>query len=192
MDLCTLLAVALDPPLATSHLQKSSISVDFSTKGEPDLCNMLAYSSSKGTVPLIDMRGDGLRVATGSYNDLFRVLAVFPGSDEATRLEASKSPKRRRNMQASSKPSRSLTSLTRVRTRRGAYDLQQHQLGKLEHGSSSQLMDQKPKISDPSPSHPKTTSGIPDHRENNASHSHTTPGSQMLKSMMPSSCLMGE
>ncbi|KAH9294419.1 hypothetical protein KI387_040380, partial [Taxus chinensis] len=64
------------------------------------------------------LSGDGLRVATGSYSDLFRVLAVFPGSDEATMLEASKSPNRRRNMQASSKPSRSLTSLTRVRTRR--------------------------------------------------------------------------
>ncbi|KAH9293049.1 hypothetical protein KI387_041756, partial [Taxus chinensis] len=60
----------------------------------------------------------------------------------------------------------------------GAYDLQQHQFGKLEQGSSSQMMDQKPEISDPSPSHLKTTSGIPDHRENNASHSHTAPGSQ--------------
>ncbi|KAH9309224.1 hypothetical protein KI387_037135, partial [Taxus chinensis] len=57
----------------------------------------------------------------------------------------------------------------------GAYDLQQQQFGKLEQGSSSRMMDQKPEISDPSPSHPKTTSGIPDHRENNASHSHTAP-----------------
>ncbi|KAH9288051.1 hypothetical protein KI387_032168, partial [Taxus chinensis] len=64
--------------------------------------------------------GDGLRVATGSYSDLFRVFGCVPGSDEATMLEASKSPNRRRNMQASSKPSRSLTSLTRVRTRRGS------------------------------------------------------------------------
>ncbi|GLJ15819.1 hypothetical protein SUGI_0260890 [Cryptomeria japonica] len=65
------------------------------------------------------LSGDGLRVATGSYSNLFRVFGCVPGSDEATMLEASKSPNRRRNMQASSKPSRSLTSLTRVRTRRG-------------------------------------------------------------------------
>ncbi|XP_057837624.1 serine/threonine protein phosphatase 2A 55 kDa regulatory subunit B beta isoform isoform X2 [Cryptomeria japonica] len=64
------------------------------------------------------LSGDGLRVATGSYSNLFRVFGCVPGSDEATMLEASKSPNRR-NMQASSKPSRSLTSLTRVRTRRG-------------------------------------------------------------------------
>ncbi|KAH9315096.1 hypothetical protein KI387_023723 [Taxus chinensis] len=65
------------------------------------------------------LSGDGLRVATGSYSNLFRVFGCVPGSDEATMLEASKSPNRRRNMQSSSKPSRSLTSLTRVRTRRG-------------------------------------------------------------------------
>jgi len=36
--------------------------------------------------------GDGLRVATGSYNNLFRVFGCAPGSTEATTLEASKIP----------------------------------------------------------------------------------------------------
>ncbi|KAJ7517847.1 hypothetical protein O6H91_21G042300 [Diphasiastrum complanatum] len=41
------------------------------------------------------LSGDGLRVATGSYNNLFCVFGVSPGSDESALLEASKTPNRR-------------------------------------------------------------------------------------------------
>uniref|UniRef100_A0A7N2R4D6 Uncharacterized protein n=1 Tax=Quercus lobata TaxID=97700 RepID=A0A7N2R4D6_QUELO len=65
------------------------------------------------------LSGDGLRVATGSYSNLFRVFGSSPGSTEATTLEASKNPMRRQ-VQTPSRPSRSLSSsLTRV-VRRGA------------------------------------------------------------------------
>ncbi|KAL0441435.1 UNVERIFIED_CONTAM: Serine/threonine protein phosphatase 2A regulatory subunit B beta isoform [Sesamum radiatum] len=40
------------------------------------------------------LSGDGLRVATGSYSNLFRVFGCAPGSTEATTLEASKNPMR--------------------------------------------------------------------------------------------------
>ncbi|CAI5959561.1 unnamed protein product [Closterium sp. NIES-64] len=36
--------------------------------------------------------GDGLRCASGSYSNLFRVFGVVPGSDEASLLESSKTP----------------------------------------------------------------------------------------------------
>eukprot|EP00252_Welwitschia_mirabilis_P012345 TRINITY_DN27365_c0_g1_i2.p1 TRINITY_DN27365_c0_g1~~TRINITY_DN27365_c0_g1_i2.p1 ORF type:complete len:371 (-),score=62.55 TRINITY_DN27365_c0_g1_i2:7-1044(-) len=65
------------------------------------------------------LSGDRLRVATGSYSNLFRVFGSVPGSEEATTLEASKTPNSRWNALTSSKPSRSLTSLARVRGRRG-------------------------------------------------------------------------
>ncbi|PON35739.1 Protein phosphatase 2A regulatory subunit PR [Parasponia andersonii] len=65
------------------------------------------------------LSGDGLRVATGSYSNLFRVFGCAPGSSEATTLEASKNPMRRQ-VQTPSRPSRSLSSsITRV-VRRGA------------------------------------------------------------------------
>ncbi|WVZ01199.1 hypothetical protein V8G54_027268 [Vigna mungo] len=65
------------------------------------------------------LSGDGLRVATGSYSNLFRVFGCAPGSAEATTLEASKNPMRRQ-VPTPSRPSRSLgNSLTRV-VRRGA------------------------------------------------------------------------
>ncbi|XP_074276029.1 serine/threonine protein phosphatase 2A 55 kDa regulatory subunit B beta isoform-like isoform X2 [Silene latifolia] len=41
------------------------------------------------------LSGDGKRVATGSYSNLFRVFGCSPGSAEATTLEASKNPTRR-------------------------------------------------------------------------------------------------
>ncbi|XP_008793192.1 serine/threonine protein phosphatase 2A 55 kDa regulatory subunit B beta isoform-like isoform X2 [Phoenix dactylifera] len=63
------------------------------------------------------LSGDGLRVATGSYNNLFRVFGCVPGSTEATTLEASKNPMRR-HVQNPARPARSLGSLTRV-VRRG-------------------------------------------------------------------------
>ncbi|XP_077210025.1 serine/threonine protein phosphatase 2A 55 kDa regulatory subunit B beta isoform-like isoform X2 [Tasmannia lanceolata] len=64
------------------------------------------------------LSGDGLRVATGSYSNLFRVFGCTAGSTEATTLEASKNPMRRQ-VQTPSRPSRSLSSLARV-VRRGA------------------------------------------------------------------------
>ncbi|KAJ0008350.1 hypothetical protein Pint_28807 [Pistacia integerrima] len=63
------------------------------------------------------LSGDGLRVATGSYSNLFRVFGCAPGSTEAATLEASKNPMRRQ-VQTPSRPSRSLSSITRV-VRRG-------------------------------------------------------------------------
>ncbi|KAF1898500.1 hypothetical protein Lal_00032080 [Lupinus albus] len=65
------------------------------------------------------LSGDGLRVATGSYSNLFRVFGCSPGSTEATTLEASKNPMRRQ-VPTPSRPSRTLgNSITRV-VRRGA------------------------------------------------------------------------
>ncbi|MBA0695672.1 hypothetical protein Goari_002282, partial [Gossypium aridum] len=64
------------------------------------------------------LSGDGLRVATGSYSNLFRVFGCATGSTEATTLEASKNPVRRQ-VQTPSRPSRSLSSITRV-VRRGS------------------------------------------------------------------------
>ncbi|GFZ08134.1 protein phosphatase 2A, regulatory subunit PR55 [Actinidia rufa] len=154
-----------------------------SAEFHPSHCNMLAYSSSKGSIRLIDLRqsalcdthskfkaeskskgatvpmellklwdinmdsgpvstfqvqeylrpklcdlyendsifdkfecclsGDGLRVATGSYSNLFRVFGCAAGSTEATTLEASKNPMRRQ-VPIPARPSRSLGSITRV------------------------------------------------------------------------------
>ncbi|KAI5593768.1 hypothetical protein BDE02_03G034300 [Populus trichocarpa] len=65
------------------------------------------------------LSGDGLRVATGSYSNLFRVFGCNLESTEATTLEASKNPMRRQ-VQTPSRPSRSLSSITRVVRRAGA------------------------------------------------------------------------
>ncbi|XP_022728878.1 serine/threonine protein phosphatase 2A 55 kDa regulatory subunit B beta isoform-like isoform X2 [Durio zibethinus] len=59
------------------------------------------------------LSGDGLRVATGSYSNLFRVFGCSEGSTEATTLEASKNPMRRQG-QTSSRPSRSLGNLSGI------------------------------------------------------------------------------
>ncbi|MBA0547778.1 hypothetical protein Golob_018921 [Gossypium lobatum] len=59
------------------------------------------------------LSGNGLRVATGSYSNLFRVFGCSEGSTEATTLEASKNPMRRQG-QATSRPSRSLGNLSGV------------------------------------------------------------------------------
>ncbi|XP_072978222.1 serine/threonine protein phosphatase 2A 55 kDa regulatory subunit B beta isoform-like isoform X1 [Typha angustifolia] len=64
------------------------------------------------------LSGDGLRVATGSYSNLFRVFGCVAGSNEATTLEASKNPMRRQ-VQNPARPARSLSSLTRA-VRRGS------------------------------------------------------------------------
>lgn len=59
------------------------------------------------------LSGDGLRVATGSYSNLFRVFGCSEGSNEATTLEASKNPMRRQ-VQTPARPTRSLGSLSNV------------------------------------------------------------------------------
>ncbi|KAH9531232.1 hypothetical protein CY35_19G026600 [Sphagnum magellanicum] len=41
------------------------------------------------------LSGDGERVATGSYSNVFRVFGAMPSSEEASTLEASKTPNRR-------------------------------------------------------------------------------------------------
>uniref|UniRef100_A0A1J3F7K9 Serine/threonine-protein phosphatase 2A 55 kDa regulatory subunit B n=1 Tax=Noccaea caerulescens TaxID=107243 RepID=A0A1J3F7K9_NOCCA len=64
------------------------------------------------------LSGDGSRVATGSYSNLFRVFGTSPGSTEAATLEASKNPMRRQ-IQTPARPSRSMSSMTRV-VRRGS------------------------------------------------------------------------
>ncbi|KFK43957.1 hypothetical protein AALP_AA1G196300 [Arabis alpina] len=64
------------------------------------------------------LSGDGLRVATGSYSNLFRVFGTSPGSTEAATLEASKNPMRRQ-IQTPARPARTLGSMTRV-VRRGS------------------------------------------------------------------------
>ncbi|KAF5189195.1 Serine/threonine-protein phosphatase 2A regulatory subunit B [Thalictrum thalictroides] len=64
------------------------------------------------------LSGDGMRIATGSYSNLFRIFCCTTGNTEATTLEASKNPMRRQ-VQTPSRPSRSLGSLARV-ARRGA------------------------------------------------------------------------
>ncbi|XP_034700133.1 serine/threonine protein phosphatase 2A 55 kDa regulatory subunit B beta isoform-like isoform X2 [Vitis riparia] len=58
------------------------------------------------------LSGDGTRVATGSYSNLFRVFGCTAGSTEATTLEASKNPMRRQ-APAPSRP-RSLSTFARV------------------------------------------------------------------------------
>ncbi|KAI3806839.1 hypothetical protein L1987_22754 [Smallanthus sonchifolius] len=69
------------------------------------------------------LSGDGQRVATGSYSNLFRVFGCHPGSTEATTLEASKNPMRRQvQAPSTSRPSRSLSSITRA-VRRGGESL---------------------------------------------------------------------
>ncbi|KAG6490115.1 hypothetical protein ZIOFF_051398 [Zingiber officinale] len=68
--------------------------------------------------PKCCLSGDGFRVATGSYSNLFRVFGCVPGSDEATILEASKNPMRKQ-VQNPTRTSRSLGSFTRG-MRRGA------------------------------------------------------------------------
>ncbi|KAJ6758346.1 PROTEIN PHOSPHATASE PP2A REGULATORY SUBUNIT B [Salix koriyanagi] len=73
------------------------------------------------------LSGDGLRVATGSYSNLFRVFGCSSeGSTDATTLEASKNPMRRQ-VQTPSRPSRSLGTLSRG-FRRGLLMLEEAKL----------------------------------------------------------------
>ncbi|CAO2208594.1 unnamed protein product [Urochloa humidicola] len=61
--------------------------------------------------------GDGLRVATGSYSNIFRVFSVGTGSNEATTLEATRNPTRRQ-LQNPTRAARPMNTLTRA-VRRG-------------------------------------------------------------------------
>uniref|UniRef100_A0A453NUM8 Serine/threonine-protein phosphatase 2A 55 kDa regulatory subunit B n=1 Tax=Aegilops tauschii subsp. strangulata TaxID=200361 RepID=A0A453NUM8_AEGTS len=63
------------------------------------------------------LSGDGHRLATGSYSNLFRVFGCTSGNTEATTLEASRNPMRRQ-VANPTRPTRTLTSLTRA-VRRG-------------------------------------------------------------------------
>jgi serine/threonine-protein phosphatase 2A regulatory subunit B len=66
------------------------------------------------------LSGDGQRVATGSYSNLFRVFGCSDSSSEGTTLEATKNPTSiRRQVQTPQRSSRSLGTLSRV-IRRGA------------------------------------------------------------------------
>ncbi|KAF2304111.1 hypothetical protein GH714_027322 [Hevea brasiliensis] len=65
------------------------------------------------------LSGDGLRMATGSYSNLFRVFGCSEGSTEASTLEATKNPMRRQVQTLLSGSSRSLGTLSRG-FRRGA------------------------------------------------------------------------
>ncbi|CAA3017244.1 serine threonine phosphatase 2A 55 kDa regulatory subunit B beta isoform isoform X1 [Olea europaea subsp. europaea] len=65
------------------------------------------------------LSGNGQRVATGSYSNLFRVFGCAEGSTEATTLEASKNPTRRQ-VQTPSRTSRGLSSTITNAVRRGA------------------------------------------------------------------------
>ncbi|XP_068654054.1 serine/threonine protein phosphatase 2A 55 kDa regulatory subunit B beta isoform-like isoform X2 [Aristolochia californica] len=92
--------------------------------------------------------GDSLRVATGSYSNLFRVFGCLPGSNETTTLEASKNPTRRQT-QMPSRPLRSLTTLAHSRRREaenqnvdangGAFDISTKLLHLAWHPTSNAL-----------------------------------------------------
>ncbi|KAH7281628.1 hypothetical protein KP509_36G055800 [Ceratopteris richardii] len=66
------------------------------------------------------LSGDGLRAATGSYSNLFKVFGTGAGSEEATTLEASRTPNRRSVQATPPSSGRSLTSFARRGGRRGS------------------------------------------------------------------------
>lgn len=81
--------------------------------------------------------GDGQRIATGSYSNLFRVFGVCPGSDEATLLESTKTPNRRRMASTPQKGGR-LANL--ARGRRDARRDGEGDLNGMQHDFSSKLL----------------------------------------------------
>ncbi|KAL1220924.1 Serine/threonine protein phosphatase 2A 55 kDa regulatory subunit B alpha isoform [Cardamine amara subsp. amara] len=82
---------------------------------KPKLCDLYENDSIFDKFECC-MSGNGLRAATGSYSNLFRVFGVSPGSTETSTLEASRNPMRR-HVPIPSRPSRALSSITRVVSR---------------------------------------------------------------------------
>ncbi|KAE9599948.1 putative transcription factor WD40-like family [Lupinus albus] len=78
----------------------------------PKLCNLYENDSIFDKFECC-LSGDGLRVATGSYSNLFRVFGCSERSTEATTLEATKNPMRT-YVQTPQKPSKSLGTLPPV------------------------------------------------------------------------------
>ncbi|KAI5070495.1 hypothetical protein GOP47_0014838 [Adiantum capillus-veneris] len=66
------------------------------------------------------LSGDGGRAATGSYSNLFKVFGTGPGSEEATTMEASRTPNRRPVQTTPPSAGRSFTSFARRGGRRGS------------------------------------------------------------------------
>ncbi|XP_024006158.1 serine/threonine protein phosphatase 2A 55 kDa regulatory subunit B alpha isoform isoform X2 [Eutrema salsugineum] len=82
---------------------------------KPKLCDLYENDSIFDKFECC-ISGNGLRAATGSYSNLFRVFGVSPGSTETATLEASRNPTRR-HIPIPSRPSRALSSITRVVSR---------------------------------------------------------------------------
>jgi serine/threonine-protein phosphatase 2A regulatory subunit B len=60
---------------------------------KPKLCDLYENDSIFDKFECC-ISGNGLRAATGSYSNLFRVFGVAPGSTETATLEASRNPMR--------------------------------------------------------------------------------------------------
>ncbi|KAJ4896657.1 Serine/threonine protein phosphatase 2A 55 kDa regulatory subunit B alpha isoform [Raphanus sativus] len=102
---------------------------------KPKLCDLYENDSIFDKFECC-ISGNGLRAATGSYSNLFRVFGVSPGSTETATLEATRNPMRR-HVPVPSKPSR-LGGIARVvgrGTESPAVD-----------GSSSNALDYKTKL----------------------------------------------
>ncbi|VVB00541.1 unnamed protein product [Arabis nemorensis] len=82
---------------------------------KPKLCDLYENDSIFDKFECC-ISGNGLRAATGSYSNLFRVFGVSPGSTETATLEASRNPMRR-HVPIPSRPARALSSITRVVSR---------------------------------------------------------------------------
>ncbi|KAH0850004.1 hypothetical protein HID58_095882, partial [Brassica napus] len=78
---------------------------------KPKLCDLYENDSIFDKFECC-ISGNGLRAATGSYSNMFRVFSVSPGSTESATLEASRNPMRR-HVPVPSRPSR-LGSIARV------------------------------------------------------------------------------
>ncbi|KAK3032023.1 hypothetical protein RJ639_036397, partial [Escallonia herrerae] len=78
----------------------------------PKLCDLYENDSIYDKFDCC-LSGDGLRVATGSYSNIFRVFGCYEGSTEATTLEATKNPTRRQ-IHTPARPSRSFGTTPRV------------------------------------------------------------------------------
>ncbi|WZY93320.1 hypothetical protein YC2023_065649 [Brassica napus] len=78
---------------------------------KPKLCDLYENDSIFDKFECC-ISGNGLRAATGSYSNMFRVFGVSPGSTESATLEASRNPMRR-HVPVPSRSSR-LGSIARV------------------------------------------------------------------------------